>query len=47
MPLVLEPIKDDILFCFFELQERGLKVSVRGWYSRQQNLAAPEFGKNT
>lgn len=28
-PSVLNDIKEDILFCFFELHERGMKISAR------------------
>jgi hypothetical protein len=44
MPSVLEPIEDNILFWFFELRERGLKVSVRMVVLKATELAPPEFG---
>jgi hypothetical protein len=43
MPSVLEPIEDEILFWFFELRERGMKVSVRMIVLKATELAPPEF----
>ena len=43
MPSVLEPIEDEILFWFFELRERGMKISVRMMVLKATELAPPEF----